>query len=171
MRLTADQAPAHQSILPAHERRSTSGVIDKFARESALEGQLSTARANGREEVNWPDCVIGQNRSARSSIQFETRSSNNTETSLRAHISKGRTALAELRKAEQQAEQKKTHQQALAWLAKNRDIYAGQWIALQGGELLANGKDARDVYTRVRGQQPPALVLKIDSEELPFAGW
>jgi hypothetical protein len=69
------------------------------------------------------------------------------------------------------ARQYDAHQKAIAWLTENRSRYLGQWVALQGDELLASGSTARDVYSRVRGLRPVPLVVQIESEHLPFAGW
>ena len=63
------------------------------------------------------------------------------------------------------------HQQAIDWLSKHRGEYAGQWIGLQGNRLLATAQTAKEVFARVEHEKPTALVLKIESEELPFAGW
>ncbi len=60
---------------------------------------------------------------------------------------------------------------ALRWLSENRESYKGQWIALQGSSLLAVGQTAREVYDKVREQRPRALVIKVETEELPFGGW
>jgi hypothetical protein len=66
---------------------------------------------------------------------------------------------------------RKEYRQALQWLAENRQKYAGQWIALRGAQLLAAGLKAAEVFGRVRGQRPPALVMKVELQDLPFAGW
>ncbi len=59
----------------------------------------------------------------------------------------------------------------LEWLASHREAYAGQWVALQGGRLLAAGPDAGDVFSKVRGLTPPAMAMRVDEEGLAFAGW
>ncbi len=59
----------------------------------------------------------------------------------------------------------------LEWLASHREAYAGQWVALQGGRLLAAGPDAGDVFSKVRNVAPPPLVVRVEEEGLPFAGW
>jgi hypothetical protein len=69
------------------------------------------------------------------------------------------------------AERDEQHQRSLAWLSSHRLKYAGQWIALRGDHLVAVGPTAKEVFTQVRGENPPALVIKIESETLPFAGW
>jgi hypothetical protein len=63
------------------------------------------------------------------------------------------------------------HDEALRWLSENRRAYAGQWVALAGSTLLAASKDARDVYARVLDERPPALMVKVDAQDMPFAGW
>jgi hypothetical protein len=94
-----------------------------------------------------------------------------TDIPLGTHIKEARRAIVMLLEREHRSEQNKTDQEAQAWLAKNRKLYAGQWIALRGAELLAAGKNARDVYALVREQQPVPLVVKIESDELPSAGF
>jgi hypothetical protein len=59
----------------------------------------------------------------------------------------------------------------LQWLASNRKDYAGQWVALQGDRLLASGADAREVFLKVRQIVPPPVVVRVEEENLPFAGW
>jgi len=57
-----------------------------------------------------------------------------------------------------------------AWLAANRDQYIGQWIALDGDELLAVAPTAREVFALVAGRATTPLVMQIESPK-PFAGW
>jgi len=59
----------------------------------------------------------------------------------------------------------------LEWLASHREDFAGQWVALQGDRLLAAGQDAQEVFSRVRNVFPPPLVVRVEDETLPFAGW
>lgn len=70
--------------------------------------------------------------------------------------------------------EKRQHQfqQAIKWLSQNKQQYGGQWIALQGSRLLATGITEKEVYPQIqKGEQPPPLVIKIEQNELPFAGW
>jgi len=166
--LTTDQAQTQQWVEPLNEQRGSLGLMDIFSRESALEGQFGGAFANGHENRSWSFSTLGQNRS--SAIPFVAPGAI-TDVSLGTHIKKARSGIAKLLELERHAEQFKTHQEGLAWLAKNRGRYSGQWVALRGDVLLAVGKDAREVYARVRGQKPVPLVVKIESEQLPFAGW
>lgn len=57
------------------------------------------------------------------------------------------------------------------WLRENRQRYVGQWIALQGKQLLAVGASASEVFSLVADQHSPPLVIHIEEQERPFAGW
>jgi hypothetical protein len=75
------------------------------------------------------------------------------------------SALHRTRQIERQA-----HEEA-AWLAANRVRYAGRWVALVGGNLLAVGDSARDVFQATRQTTTTPLIIRVDEEALPFAGW
>lgn len=62
---------------------------------------------------------------------------------------------------------------ALEWIEAHRDEYIGQWVALDGNELLANGEDARTVadVARSKGCERPFLARIKAKDELPFGGW
>ncbi len=51
------------------------------------------------------------------------------------------------------------------WLAANRESYRGQWVALDGGTLLASGANARQVFAEVAGHQPLPLVVFVPPAE------
>jgi hypothetical protein len=59
----------------------------------------------------------------------------------------------------------------MQWLGEHREEFPGKWIALKGGHLLAVGATAREVFSKVADQSPPPLVIRVDEEVLPFAGW
>ncbi|MSV36411.1 MAG: hypothetical protein EXQ47_12575 [Bryobacterales bacterium] len=59
----------------------------------------------------------------------------------------------------------------MKWLAENRDKYAGRWVALDGDHLLATGATSKDVFSKVACLSDPPLVIRIDRDDLPFAGW
>lgn len=60
----------------------------------------------------------------------------------------------------------------LAWLSKNRHLYANRWIALDGDTLLAVGNSAREVYAATAGYDGTPLVIQVEPlEEANFAGW
>ena len=88
----------------------------------------------------------------------------------KTHLLQVREASADLARLQEREERDRNQRLALKWIAENRQIYAGQWIALRGNELLANGKTGKEVYSKVRGEWPPALVTKIEPDELPFGG-
>ena len=63
------------------------------------------------------------------------------------------------------------------WLAENREMYAGQWVALIGDNLLSHGSNAKMVYAEARkkaaefGEVLPLVVLIEREPGLPFGGW
>jgi hypothetical protein len=58
------------------------------------------------------------------------------------------------------------------WLALNRQQYAGRWVALDGGALLAVGDSAREVYAAIASHEGTPLVTRVDpQDEIHFAGW
>jgi hypothetical protein len=57
------------------------------------------------------------------------------------------------------------------WLAIHRQEYAGEWIALLGDRLLSHSKNAKEVFLAARVAGAKALVLQIEGDQLPFAGW
>lgn len=61
----------------------------------------------------------------------------------------------------------------LEWVKQHRHEYVGQWVALDGDRLLANGPVAREVYDKARGLgvQVPTVLRIEASDELPFGGW
>jgi len=62
--------------------------------------------------------------------------------------------------------------ESLAWLNEHRQAYLGKWVALDGGELVAVGPTAADVYkTAVEaGVQIPFVELVTPEESEPFTG-
>lgn len=63
-----------------------------------------------------------------------------------------------------------------SWLAENSDKHAGQWVALDGGRLLAYGADAQSVYRTSRAAlagsgRVPLVVLVKRADSLPSGGW
>jgi len=39
---------------------------------------------------------------------------------------------------------------SLRWLDENREKYSGQWVALDGDRLIANGPTAKEVYSKAK---------------------
>jgi predicted DNA-binding antitoxin AbrB/MazE fold protein len=59
------------------------------------------------------------------------------------------------------------------WLRANGREYRGQWVALNGEELLSHGSDARGVRdeARAKGVQTPLMIHIPDEPNLPSAFW
>ncbi len=59
------------------------------------------------------------------------------------------------------------------WLRAHGQECSGQWVALNGEELLSHGLDARQVRdeARVKGIQTPLMVRISDEPNLPSAFW
>lgn len=95
----------------------------------------------------------------------------NRETTLDTHLWRAKAALEEATQLRERIREKRHFQDELQWLAENRHKFFGQWIALQGAQLLAVGATAKDVFSKVADRKSPPLVVKITDDELPFAGW
>ena len=63
-------------------------------------------------------------------------------------------------------------QWALRWIDEHREEYDGQFVLLEGDELIAYGTDAKALYVeaRNRGINAP-LVHRVKAKILPFGGW
>ncbi len=59
------------------------------------------------------------------------------------------------------------------WLAEHSRDYAGQWVALEGKQLIAHSFQANDVFKAAdeAGIERPFLVRVEDPDAMPFAGW
>jgi hypothetical protein len=59
------------------------------------------------------------------------------------------------------------------WLRVHGHRYRGQWVALNGEELLSHGSDARGVRdeARAKGVQTPLMVHIPDEPNAPSAFW
>lgn len=90
-----------------------------------------------------------------------------------------RRSIAAIRLLEQAAEtrraialERERSYRELTWLAQNRGRYRGLWVALEGGNLLAFGNSAQEVYAAVAGRAQVPLVTQVEPEdEIYFAGW
>ncbi|MDX2029886.1 MAG: DUF5678 domain-containing protein [Blastocatellia bacterium] len=59
------------------------------------------------------------------------------------------------------------------WLAEHQHSYVGEWIAIEGDQLIAHGADADGVFqaAEASGVDRP-LVIYVDAlDDPPFAGW
>ena len=61
---------------------------------------------------------------------------------------------------------------SLRWLHDNREKYSGQWVALDGDRLIANGSTAKEVYSKAKaeGVEIPFVELVTDPDPAPFTG-
>jgi predicted DNA-binding antitoxin AbrB/MazE fold protein len=59
------------------------------------------------------------------------------------------------------------------WIRTHGALYSGQWVALQGSELVSHGPKARIVRdeARAKGIECPLLVHLPDEPGRPSAGW
>ena len=66
-----------------------------------------------------------------------------------------------------------THERERAWIDRHRNEYLGQWVALDGDNLLAHGPDARKVYETARSQgiTGPYLDQVLPKQEAFMGGW
>jgi hypothetical protein len=145
--VTTDQPHFQEFVQWQSGRCRSSGLMDGLAGGGSEEKQL----------VHQPVVLVGI--------------SSSRATPLEHHVEKAYAAVAELIRRERQIEIEKNHQRALQWLKEHRHIYSGRWVALDGADLLAAGETAREVYDCVKGNQPPALIVKVEADDLPFAGW
>ena len=67
----------------------------------------------------------------------------------------------------------RTHEDERAWVEEHREEFLGQWVALDGGNLLAHGTDARGVYDQAReqGVTSPYLVHVVPKVDAYVGGW
>lgn len=61
----------------------------------------------------------------------------------------------------------------LRWLANEPSKYAGQWVALEGGRLIAHGDQLASVRAAASaaGVESPLMTHLPAEGELPFGGW
>ena len=61
---------------------------------------------------------------------------------------------------------------SLRWLDENREKYSGEWVALDGDRLIANGPTAKEVYSKAKaeGFEIPFVELVTDQDPMPSTG-
>ena len=66
-----------------------------------------------------------------------------------------------------------TNERERAWIEAHREEYIDQWVALDGGRLVAHGVDARKVYEDARQQGVTSPYLERISPKQPalIGGW
>ena len=54
------------------------------------------------------------------------------------------------------------------WLAKHRDEYAGQWVALMGNQLISHGPRLKEVRAAAKAAgQADALFVQVERSDAP----
>jgi hypothetical protein len=79
-------------------------------------------------------------------------------------------ALEQIRALHRKQETRRREHAEAEWIAANRGHYAGRWVALLGGDLIAAADSARAVAQAAAGAPSTPLIIYLD-QELPFAGW
>lgn len=92
-------------------------------------------------------------------------------TTVESHLLRAQNTLKHLAQYEQRAGRYEQFRQEMNWLAANKRRFAGRWIALEGYDLLAVGDTSREVFSQLPAHATPPLVIRINEEDLPFAGW
>ena len=61
----------------------------------------------------------------------------------------------------------------LRWLKDHAGEYANLWVAVEGDQLIANGREAKTVFAaaRARGITRPFVVRVDPADAPPFGGW
>lgn len=80
---------------------------------------------------------------------------------------------AQAHTAAQPAEPDPLRRREYAWLREHRDEYAGQYVALDGDQLVAHAGELRELHRLVReaGAYRPFFVRVEALDELPCGGW
>ncbi len=62
--------------------------------------------------------------------------------------------------------------QALQWIDEHKEEFDGQFVVLDGDQLIAHGTDSKTVYdeARAKGYNSPFL-KRVKAKVLPFGGW
>lgn len=61
----------------------------------------------------------------------------------------------------------------LEWLKKNREIYAGKYVALSEDKLVGVGETLREAIEKAKqiGVSNPFVTLVYSENDVPFGGW
>ena len=103
--------------------------------------------------------------------QLPNPGSFSVEISVADELSSGERFLKKLPELGARARKDKQFRREMKWIAENRHKFAGRWIALEGDCILAEGLTSKEVFSKVANTAHPPLVIRIEDEELPFAGW
>ena len=65
-----------------------------------------------------------------------------------------------------------SRQAEMEWLGAHQNEFPGEWVALQGSELISHGSTLRLVLEEARQRGVEPLMVHIpDEPDLPSAGW
>ena len=66
----------------------------------------------------------------------------------------------------------KKFRQALQWIEEHKEEFDGQYVVLDGDQLIAHGTDSKTVYdeARAKGIKSPFLE-RVKAKVLPWGGW
>ncbi len=61
----------------------------------------------------------------------------------------------------------------MRWLSEHRNEFVGQWVVIEGDQLISSGTNAQEVYQEARrlGVAVPFLIQVQPEDQLPFGGW
>jgi flagellar motility protein MotE (MotC chaperone) len=70
------------------------------------------------------------------------------------------------------AQKNEKFRRALQWIEEHKKEYDGQFVLLEGDQLIAHSKSPKELYTtaRAKGISVP-FVKRIKAKDLPFGGW
>lgn len=76
-------------------------------------------------------------------------------------------------KSEQVKEEVRKFKLAMKWIADHREEYLGQWVCLDGDELISYGTDAIEVHNKAKakGIKAPLLERIIEEPKAFSDGW
>jgi len=128
-----------------------------------------------RKLQKWLVIINGREFPARPLLLHAAGVAPNDPTNSHQAIAKLKELGFETRYAAESSETRTPHNEKsgadLRWLAANRQAYLGQWVALHGDHLLAAGPDAKEVFSQVKHLSPPPVLMLVEEDRLPFAGW
>jgi len=75
--------------------------------------------------------------------------------------------------SEQTKEEVRKYKLAKKWIAVHKKEFIGQWVCLEGDELISHGTDAVEVHNQAKaeGIEAPFLERIIDEPEYYSDGW
>src|SRR5688572_29796936 len=64
-------------------------------------------------------------------------------------------------------------QSQIEWLKRNREKYAGKYIALSGSKLVGEGRTLREARDQAKGKgfHNPFVTFVYSENDVPFGGW